>query len=73
MNFNKNVLVTFYGDTGLRGYEVSYLLIERRIHHTFVPTDGDFILSLHLIRDILGYYKIVRYLREYEFIADLWI
>lgn len=72
MNVNRIIPVVFYGDVGPRGYDITYLLMERRISHDFVIVDGDFLLSVQEIRDVQGYERIRRYLEEYQYIVDLW-
>ena len=73
MEDKKIIPVTFFGDLTLRGYEISYLLLDRQIKHDFVIIAGDFLLAIHKIRDIHGYERIRRYLEEYQFVVDLWI
>lgn len=68
----KSVDVTYYGSICKKGYSISYLLMERKILHTFVLSD-DFILSLQDIRDVCNYEPICEYLEDYKYIYDLWM
>jgi len=63
--------VSFFGDLGIRGYRVSYLLVYHTIPHDFVFSTDCFLLSIHRIRDIEGYESICDYLESFQYLWDL--
>jgi len=63
----------FYGDCSRSGYKISYLLLSRKIGHTFVYTDDRFVFSIkttRLLREFVGFDEIFSYINRYGYIFD---
>jgi hypothetical protein len=63
----------FYGDCSKNGYKISYLLLSRKIQHTFIYADDKFSFSIktaRLLREFIGFDEIFSYINRYGYIFD---
>lgn len=63
----------FYGNLDKNGFNISYLLISRKIDHDFLFVENDFIFTVQTsrkMREIVGYRNIYDYINEYRYIFD---
>ena len=64
---------SFYGDISPKGYQISYLLLDRHIKHRFILIDSDFIFTIKTakkIREFIGFEEIVKYIQNYNYVFD---
>lgn len=63
----------FFGDCSDKGFAVSYLLISRKIKHTFIISDDIFSFSIITVNKNLqvnGFENIIIYLNNYIYVYD---
>ncbi len=64
--------VWFYGDVSRYGFDISHLLMSKRIKHNFVYIDDYYILDIEKVREITGPEEILYYLNNYKYVFDLY-
>jgi len=64
--------VWFYGNIVEYGYDISYILLDRKIAHNFVYIDDYYILSIEKVIEITGPKEILFYLKNYKYVSDLY-
>ena len=64
--------VLFYGDVSSYGYDISNLLLSKKIKHNFVYTSDYYILDIESVREITGPEEIIYYLKSFKYVFDLY-